>query len=146
MTSADAVIDFSKLTPVELMFGDDFEQTQQLTALLEEAELYLASQAWCESVKKAYFGLGVSDFIGIFLFEVASYDGARDGFYWVVAGDTPPAHLAIEDCPGPAFALRAYIEKMSQLRSGDAVLERELMRRIELLDSEVLSHYREELM
>lgn len=48
------------------MFGEDFEQTQELVALFEEAELYLSSFRWCDGIKKAYFGLGVSDFVGIF--------------------------------------------------------------------------------
>lgn len=112
MTSPDLAIDFSKLTPVELMFGEDFEQTQRLAALIEEAELYLNSFAWCGDVKKAYFGLGVSDFIGIFLFEVVPPAEERERYHWVVAGDVPPAHLAVTNCPDPAFALKGYIEEM----------------------------------
>jgi hypothetical protein len=112
MTSADLTIDFSKLTPVELMFGEDFEETQQLAALFEEAELYLNSFAWCAGVKKVYFGMGLSDFIGIFLFEVVPSADERERYHWVVAGDVPPAHLAIANCPDAAFALKGYIEEM----------------------------------
>jgi hypothetical protein len=112
MTSTDQAIDFSKLTPVEMIFGDDFEETQQLVALFEEAELYLNSFAWCQGVKNVYFGLGVSDFIGIFLFEVIPSEDERDRFHWVVAGDVPPACLAIANCPDPEFALKGYIEEM----------------------------------
>jgi len=151
MDSAQA-IDFSKLTPIELMFGEDFEEAQQLAALCEEAELYLASFGWCQGVKKAYFGLGVSDLIGIFLFELMSSEDAQDKFLWVVAGDFPPACLATDNCPNPAIALREYIQKMKHwcskaLAEGkiDAEQERNLMRRITLLGSEVLSHYRDEL-
>lgn len=112
MTSPDLAIDFSKLTPVELMFGADFEETQQLAALFEEAELYLNSFAWCEGVKKVYFGLGMSDFIGVFLFEVVSSADERERYHWVVAGDVPPAHFTIANYPDPAFALKGYIEEM----------------------------------
>lgn len=143
MTSSCVEIDFSKLTPVESMFGEDFEQTQQLTALFEEAELYLSSFAWCESVKNVYFGLAVSDFIGIFLFEVVSSDESMGRFHWVVAGDTPPARLCANSFPNASLALKAYIEEMTE-RCGKAQ-ERDLMRRIRLLNSEVLGHYREEL-
>lgn len=126
MTSSDLAIDFSKLTPVELMFGDDFEEAQQLAALFEEAELYLNSFAWCESVKNVYFGLGLSDFIGIFLFEVVSSADERDRYHWVVAGDVPPAHFGINNCPDPFFALKGYIEEIRG--KVDAAQERELLR------------------
>jgi len=126
MTSSDLAIDFSKLTPVELMFGDDFEEAQQLAALFEEAELYLNSFAWCESVKNVYFGLGLSDFIGIFLFEVVPSAGEPDRYHWVVAGDVPPAHFASTNCPDPAFALKGYIEEIRG--KVDAAQERELLK------------------
>ena len=145
-------IDYSKLTPIESMFGEDFEETQQLAALFEEAELYLTSFSWCEGIKSAYFGLGVSDFIGIFLFEIVAAASSPGSHIWVVAGDIPPAHLMVDECPSPAFALKAYIQKMkdwcgSAFNSGniDAVEERQLMHRIALLDNEVLSHYRQEI-
>ena len=152
MNLAAPSIDFSKLVPIESMFGNDFEETQQLTALFEEAELYLASFGWCQGIRSAYFGLGVSDFIGIFLFELTPSEGLRDKYLWVVAGDIPPAYLVTDDCPNSAIALQRYIEKMKDgcakvaaAGRGDVEQQRELMRRIALLDSEVLSHYREEL-
>lgn len=141
MPDVNPSIDFSKLTPIEFMFGKDFEETQQLAALFEEAELYLSSFAWCRGVRKAYFGLGVADFIGIFLFELMPSEDSRDRFLWVVAGDVPPAYLAAESYPNSAFALQGYIQRMkSELASADcnAAQQRELMRRIMLLDSEVL--------
>lgn len=90
-------IDFSKLTPIEDMFGGDFEETQQLTVLFEEAELYLSSFNWCQGIKSVYFGLGVSGIIGIFLFEILPSESSVDRYFWVVAGDTPPAHLPTVD-------------------------------------------------
>ncbi len=143
MTSSYVEIDFSKLTPVETMFGEDFEQTQQLAALFEEAELYLSSFPWCEAVKNVYVGLAVSDFIGIFLFEVLASDESIGRFHWVVAGDTPPARLCAKSFPNAALALKAYIEEMTE-RYGEAQ-ERDLMRRIGLLNSEVLNRYRGDL-
>jgi len=152
MTAPAQAIDFSKLTPIELMFGENFEEAQQLAALCEEAELYLASFGWCEGVKKAYFGLGISDFIGIFLFELMSSEDAQDKFLWVVAGDIPPACLATDNCPNPAVALHEYIEKMKDrcstaLDQGkiDVERERNMMQRIMQLGSEVLGHYSDKL-
>jgi hypothetical protein len=94
------------------MFGEDLEEAQQLTALCEEAELYLASFAWCDGIRNAYFGLGVSDFVGIFLFEILPSDASRGSFHWVVAGDIPPASLSVDRCSDSALALRLYIEEM----------------------------------
>lgn len=161
MTDAIPYIDFSKLTPISHMFGDDFEETQQLAALFEEAELYLSSFDWCEGVKQAYFGLGVSDFIGIFLFEFMPPARGTGNFLWVVAGDIPPAHLGIDHCPDPTLALDAYIGEMKNwcnavLAGGAAActfnvnlaatLEnaRDVLRRITLLDTVVLAHYKQE--
>ncbi|WP_342116075.1 hypothetical protein [Pseudoduganella sp. OTU4001] len=125
-------IDFSKLTPIEHMFGDDFEETQQLAALFEEAELYLASFAGCEAIKRAYFGLGVSDFIGIFLFEFLPKDESKERFLWVVTGDVPSACLAADTCPDPTSALRAYIEHARGMCN---------VRSVTLLETVVLKHY-----
>lgn len=126
MTSPEVTIDFSKLTPVESMFGDDFEVAQQRTALFEEAELYLNSFAWCAGVKNVYFGLGMSDFIGIFLFELVSFADERDRYHWVVAGDVPPAHFTVANRPDPLIALKEYIEEIKG--KVDAVQERELLK------------------
>lgn len=155
-------IDISKLTPIELMFGEDLEQTQELVALFEEAELYISSFVWCERIKAAYFGLGVSAFIGIFLFEIEPSEESAGRFHWVVSGDVPPACIATADCPNPALALHKYIGQKKDwcetvLNGASADPERsasvesaveaaqELMKRISLLDTVVLNQYRDEL-
>lgn len=144
------------------MFGGDFEETQQLTVLFEEAELYLSSFHWCQGIKNAYFGLGVSDIIGIFLFEIFTSEESMGKFHWVVAGDVPPACVATVDCPNSAMALQSYIDEMTNwcraVLAGGAVdcrikvnasataeNARELLRRISFLDTEILSQYKEEL-
>jgi hypothetical protein len=138
------------------MFGGDFEETQQLAVLFEEAELYLSSFHWCEGIKNAYFGLGVSDIIGIFLFEILSSEESMDKFHWVVAGDVPPACFAAADCPNSALALHSYIDETKNWcrtvlaggvvdcgpkvsASATAENARELLNRISFLDTEILS-------
>lgn len=160
MTDSPLNIDFSKLTPIEQMFGGDFEETQQLTALFEEAELYLSSFNWCQGIKSVYFGLGVSDIIGIFLFEIFPSESSVDRYFWVVAGDTPPAHLATDNCPTSVFALDSYIGRTRRwcdsVLSGASVEDKshvklaqttanahDLMGRVRLLDSVILEHYRQ---
>lgn len=160
MTDFYLSIDFSKLTPIEDMFGGDFEETQQLTVLFEEAELYLSSFNWCQGIKSVYFGLGVSDIIGIFLFEILPSESSVDRYFWVVAGDTPPAHLPTVDCPNSVLALDSYIgrtrrwcesvlagarlEGKSHVNLAQtAANARDLMERVRLLDSVILEHYRQ---
>ena len=155
-------IDFSKVTPIESMFGEDFEQAQELVALFEEAELYLSSFGWCDRIKRAYFGLGVSAFIGIFLFEIEPTDDSVARFHWVVSGDVPSACITTTDCPNPAFALRKYITQMKGWcntvldgyaeapvfevdTTGKVVGIGDLMDRISLLDKVILDQYRKEL-
>lgn len=155
-------IDFSKLTPIELMFGEDFEQTQEIAALFEEAELYLSSFHWCDRIKKAYFGLGVSDFVGIFLFEIEPSVDTAERFHWVVAGDVPPACIAGTECRNSAFALHQYIRAMKNWCNAELSKEptasllargakhathsaHDLMSRITLLDSVILEQYKDDL-
>lgn len=133
-------IDFSKLTPIEFMYGSDFEQTQELVALFEEAELYLSSFGWCERVKQAYFGLGVSAFIGIFLFEIEPSEENVDSFHWVVSGDVPSARFAAVDCANPALVLHRYVKEMKS-----CVPDQNLATTIALLDQVILNEYRNEL-
>lgn len=144
MTESGVSIDFSKLTPIESMFGEDFEEAQQLTALFEEAQLYLCSFGWCKGIKRAYLGLGVSDFIGIFLFELIASEESQGKFLWVVSGDIPPAHFSAEGCPSSILALKEYVEQMTS--RCDATHWNALLRRIQMLDSEALSHYQGALM
>lgn len=155
-------IDFSKLTPIEFMFGEDFEQTQELVALFEEAELYVSSLRWCDHVKKAYFGLGVSDFIGIFLFEIEPPEDTMGRFHWVVTGDVPTACFSADDCPNSAFALHKYIGEMKNrfnsvcvgvaadcihFLNEDAADQRphDFMKKIAFLDTVILDLYKDEL-
>lgn len=121
------------------MFGADFEQTQELVALFEEAELYLSSFRWCERVKQAYFGLGVSAFVGVFLFEIEPSEEGVDSFHWVVSGDVPPAHIAVADCPNPVVVLQKYVEEMKNRRPAH-----ELAAKVTLLDTEILNWYRDQ--
>lgn len=155
-------IDFSKLTPIEFMFGGEFEQTQEIVALFEEAELYLSSFRWCDGIKKAYFGLGVSDFVGIFLFEIEPSEEAVERFHWVVAGDVPPACIAGTECRNSAFALHKYIGALRDWCNTELSKEpnaslpppgvtsaadgvHTLLGRIKLLDTVILEQYRDDL-
>jgi len=106
------VSDISKsLVSTGKMIGEDQEETEQLRAILKEAKEYLLSHKWCRSIRKEYFGLGVGDVVGVFLFEIDGAPGTRDAL-WVVAGDLPSAYLVTDAAPNATAALGIYCSMM----------------------------------
>jgi hypothetical protein len=104
--------DISKsLVPTAKMVGEDHEETEQLRAILHEAKGYLLGQKWCRSIRKEYFGLGVGEVVGVFLFEIDGEPGTRDAL-WVVAGDLPSAYLVTDAAPTATAALAIYCSLM----------------------------------
>ena len=96
--------------PVEKMEGGDPQDTGLLRSMAEEAENFLSSFTWCESVQRRYFGFGIGKVVAVFFFEIKP--AGADRWIWVVTGDLPPAYLVIDECKSPAEALTAYISEM----------------------------------
>ena len=156
-------IDFAKIVPASELAGEDEEDTSLLKAMLGEAEEYLiAQQKWCQSIKNAYFGLGVGGIVAVFLFEILPKKQNVDDYVWVIVGDLPSLYITTEDAPNPACALDAYLGAMQKWV--DYVLNgninekcppvnveptREngemLKQRIKFIDEEILSAYQEDL-
>lgn len=107
-----AAVDYSRLTSVEEMVGEDGEETEQWKSLLRKAESFLGSFAWCAGIRKKHLGLGVADIVGVFLFEIEPAKPGVDSLLWVVVGDIPPAYLVTDEAPDPPSALRTYISEM----------------------------------
>ena len=112
-------IDCSKLTAIDAMAGEDAEETDQLHTLLKKAEEFIHSFKWAGKSRNVYFGIGVADLLGVFLFELVPGLEGVDRYLWVIVGDVPPAYLVIDNAPNPARALATYIEEME--RWADAV-------------------------
>jgi hypothetical protein len=106
-------IDLSKVTPATEMRGDSDQDTALLKQMLKEAEAYLCSFDWCESIAESYFGLGIGGVVAVSLFRIVPKQKAVDEWLWVVGGDLPPAYLVTDDNPTPASALEAYVAEMS---------------------------------
>lgn len=106
-------VDFTKVTPVAQLVGEDQDDTEQLRKLHAEAEDYLRSLRWCPGIAEALFGTGIGGVVGVFLFRLTRHvDGVE--WLWVVVGDLPSAYLVTERAPDPNSALRVYCELMQE--------------------------------
>ncbi len=112
-------IDFSKLRPIDGVKGEDEEETKQFLTLYQEAKSFLSKFSWCVEIRNSYFGGGVADIVGVFLFEIMPSKPEVDSFLWVVVGDIPPAYLVTDNTSDASHALEGYIEEME--RWGNAV-------------------------
>jgi hypothetical protein len=106
-------IDLSKVRPTAGMRGDSDQDTTLLRQMLKEAEAYLCSFDWCESIAESYFGLGIGGVVSVFLLRNIPKREGVDEWLWVVVGDLPPAYLITDGNPTPASALEAYVAEMS---------------------------------
>ena len=148
-------IDYSKLTEIEAMPGEDDDETQERRALYAKARSFIGSFKWCAGIKKAYFGLGAANIVAIFLFELIPVRESVDSLLWIVVGDIPPAYIVTDDAPNPERALAAYISLMREwiraAKLGKSVKNlipvdapptaenaNDLERRLEFLEEEIL--------
>lgn len=148
--------------PIAEMTGDDDNDTNLLKLMATEAEQFLESFKWHRGILDGYFGLGVGGVAAVFLFHIKPADTVVDDYVWIVVGDIPPLYVTIEDAPNPACALDAYIGAMEEWAdaalAGRSVLNlvpvdaepsqengAALKKRLDFLDKEILSAYRDDL-
>jgi hypothetical protein len=147
--------------PVGQLFGDDEEDTGLLRSMAVQAEGYLLSFPWCESVRQRYFGAGVGNVVAVFLFEIVSSRADVDEWLWVIVGDLPSAYLVTDICKTPSQALEGYIREMRKWavlankgQASDQVIptnvpptpywSKELASRLEFLQDNIVSRFRDE--
>jgi hypothetical protein len=118
-------VDITRLTAIELIEGEDEEETKQLRALYGDAKRFITRFKWCKRVARAYFGCGMADLVGVFLFQIEPNLPTIDPHMWVVVGDIPSAYLVIDQAKNPGAALRIYIglfrEWIAAVKSGRSV-------------------------
>jgi hypothetical protein len=90
------------VVPVELMTGEDDEDTALLRRMSQDAEAYLRSFSWCKEVSGSFFGGGVGGIIAVFLFNIRPARPAVGSWIWIIVGDIPSAYLPLEDAASPA--------------------------------------------
>ncbi|MGC2694610.1 MAG: hypothetical protein WA738_02355 [Candidatus Angelobacter sp.] len=120
-------MDFSRLTPIEKISGEDEKDTSLLRGMAGEAKQYLLSFSWCKAIQKGWFGWGVGGIAAVFLFEIDPATPNVDRNLWVVAGDLPPAYMVTDELPTPLDALRTYVDLMEEwvdaVREGKSTAE-----------------------
>lgn len=155
-------VDYTKLTPIDAMSGEDEEETGLLWDLYREAKWFMESFTWHGKIEKAYFGLGVGRVVGVFLFELIPARQDVDRLLWVVVGDIPLAYLVTDHAPNAACALEGYIELMREwvvaAKAGEPVDKlipvnvaptkewaEDLEGRLDFLEQNILSEYQDDL-
>jgi hypothetical protein len=108
----DCPIDISKMTPVELMEGEDADDIRLLKEVAVEARNFVSSHEWCNRVDRLYLAYGVGGIVAVFLVEVTPHSDEVDKCLWVIVGDLPPAYIVVDDNPTAADALDAYCSEM----------------------------------
>jgi hypothetical protein len=102
------------VVPVELMTGDDDEDTALLRRMSQDAEAYLRSFSWCKEALGSFFGGGVGGIIAVFLFNIRSTRPDVGSWIWIVVGDIPSAYLPLEDAKSPGEVFKTYLWGMSK--------------------------------
>jgi hypothetical protein len=102
------------VVPVELMTGEDEEDTAFLRGMSQDAEAYLRSFSWCKEVQGSFFGGGVGGIIAVFLFNIRPARPEVSSWIWIIVGDIPSAYLPLEDAPSPAEIFKTYLRGMSK--------------------------------
>ena len=103
---------FSNITPIREMQGEDWEDTELLKKMLQEADNYISSYEWCPVIKEKYFGYGIGGIVAVFLYKFVSSINQTDDWLWIVVGDLPSAYLVIDNTNSPMDALKGYCELM----------------------------------
>lgn len=122
-----AAVDLSKLTPIEEVEGDDWQETEELKELADQAEDFVSQFAWAGSVLQQYAGPSIPGVLGVFLFRLDPAKADVDEWLWVIVGDLPPAYLVTDNAPDGIAALEVYIDAMEEwvdaARRGESVDE-----------------------
>lgn len=102
------------VVPVEVMIGDDDEDTALLRAMWRDAGTYLRSFSWCREVRDSFFGGGVGGIIAVFLFNIYATRSDVGSWIWIIVGDIPSAYLPLEDARSAAEVFKTYLNGMSK--------------------------------
>ena len=114
-------VDLSKLTPVDELEGDDWEETEGLKELVDRAEQFVSAFSWAGNVLQVFAGPVVPPIVGTFLFRLDPVKTDVDEWLWVVVGDIPPAYLVTDEARDGIAALELYVSLMNEWV--DAVIE-----------------------
>ncbi len=101
-------------SPVSMMGDGDVGERAGLLRMLADARDFLRGRHWCGQIKSEFFGLGVSEVVAVFLFNIENKAAPEDDWLWVIVGDLPTAYLVTDDNRTPSAALAAYVRLMRE--------------------------------
>ena len=107
-------INLSSLTPLDEYAGEDELETRTARELAKKASGYLSEHRWCKEIVESYYGLGLDDKVGVFLFRIEPADEGVPELIWVIHGDIPPLYIGADDASTPEEALDGYIGAMEE--------------------------------
>lgn len=108
----DCPVDVSKMTPLDLIEGEDAEDAKLLKKMAIEARDFVSSHEWCEHVESLHLAYGVGGVVAVFLSQITPLADDADKWFWVIVGDLPPAYIVVDDNPTAGDALDAYCSEM----------------------------------
>lgn len=88
------------------------EEDVEFIALAEEANSFLKSHKWCESIKKQWLVAEWENLLIVFFFEIIPDSTDTDDRVWVIVGDLPPAYIDIQSATNETEAIQVYTEIM----------------------------------
>jgi hypothetical protein len=154
--------DLKTVVPWDEFIATKPEDWQQMIALHDRAMRYLEFYSWCGKIKRQYVGIIRAGIVGVFLFEIEPKRADVDPWIWVIVGNLPSAYITVDECRTAAAALDGYIGAMEEwvdaAESGRSVADLipvnvpatpewadRLRRRLQFIDREILSDYRDQL-
>ena len=103
---------FSDITPFHEFEGYDDEETEMITKMSQDADLFIYSHKWCPTISEKYFGFGIGQIVAVFLYHFDSLINQTDDWLWVIVGDLPSVYLVTDAASSPMEALERYCELM----------------------------------
>jgi len=100
--------------PIELLRGEDEQDTKLLHEMAKDAVEYAQSFEWCVELHDQYFGDGVSGVVALFLFRITIRGFDTPEWVWIIVGDLPSVYLEFDGFPTPRAALLRYIEGLEE--------------------------------
>jgi hypothetical protein len=76
------------VVPIDRMLGDTPQETFALRRTYSEARATMKALGIVQRIEQAWFGGGIGEVVGVFLFRFVDLDG-NDMFGWLVCGDIP---------------------------------------------------------
>lgn len=122
---SDYPVNIENMKSVDLIEGEDADETKLLKEMAKEARDFLCSHKWCERVDDQHLAFGVGGVVAVFLVQITPAATNVDPYLWVVVGNLPPAYMVIDGSPTGADALDGYCSLMEEwveaVKNGESI-------------------------